>query len=46
MNYLILEYEGIMNQDKQRKFMDFMMNVKGNMDQQMYGDIVQMCLII
>lgn len=35
-----------MNQDKQHKYMDFMMNVKENMDQQMYGDIVQMFLII
>lgn len=35
-----------MNRDKQPKYMDFMMNAKENMDQQMYGDIVQMFLII
>jgi hypothetical protein len=35
-----------MNQDKLHKYMDFMMNVKENMALQMYGDIVQMFLII
>ena len=46
MNYLIVVFEGIMNLDRQRKFMGFMMNAKGNMDQQMFGGIVQMYLII
>lgn len=35
-----------MNQDKQPKFMDFMMNAKENMVLRMFGGIVLMFLII